>query len=119
VSVEHYENFPVDDLADEGSAPPSLRLSELAAFRGELQRTVAGEPLSPRWHGLFQALGRAIAAHGWPLAPLEALLDAFEQDVRNPPYADRAALSQRPTLSGFDAPLLAARALAMRAEGRT
>ena len=63
--VEHYENFPVasillprrlrgpvaliyrfareaDDFADEGDAPPHVRLQQLERFRAELRRLNAG-----------------------------------------------------------------------------
>ncbi|MBU6257567.1 MAG: squalene synthase HpnC [Burkholderiales bacterium] len=115
VSVEHYENFPVasllcppalrppiaaiyhyartaDDIADEGDAPPSRRLADLAAYRADLAAVCAGRPPSPRWAGLFAALARALRERSLPPRLLHDLLDAFEQDVRNPPYPDRAAL---------------------------
>lgn len=118
--VDHYENFPVaswlcpawlrptvtalyhyartaDDIADEGDASPDQRLAELAAYRAELERALAGQPpADPRWSGQFAALARAIAAQRLPAKPLHDLLDAFEQDVRytaaNTRYADCAAL---------------------------
>ena len=118
--VDHYENFPVaswlcparlrptvtalyhyartaDDIADEGDASPAQRLAELAAYRAELERALAGQPpVDPRWSGQFAALARAIAAHQLPAQPLHDLLDAFEQDVRytaaGSRYADPAAL---------------------------
>ena len=118
--VDHYENFPVaswlcparlrptvtalyhyartaDDIADEGDASPDQRLAELAAYRAELERALAGQPpADPRWSGQFAALARAIEAHRLPAKPLHDLLDAFEQDVRytaaNTRYADTAAL---------------------------
>ena len=118
--VDHYENFPVaswlcparlrptvaalyhyarsaDDIADEGDASPDQRLAELAAYRTELERALAGQPpADPRWSGQFAALTRAIATHRLPAKPLHDLLDAFEQDVRytaaNTRYADTAAL---------------------------
>ncbi|MDP3084936.1 MAG: squalene synthase HpnC [Rubrivivax sp.] len=115
MSVEHYENFPVasilcppalrpavqaiyhfartaDDIADEGDATPALRLAELAAYRADLQAVLAGQPPSARWAPVFGALSRRIVSHGLPAAPLQHLLDAFEQDVASPGYADRAAL---------------------------
>lgn len=115
VSVEHYENFPVaswlcpaalrppitaiywfartaDDLADEGDAPAEQRLADLAAYRAELQRVAAGQPPRPRWAAVFQPLARAIQAHALPVPLLDDLLQAFERDVPNPRYADRAAL---------------------------
>ena len=118
--VDHYENFPVaswlcparlrptvtalyhyarsaDDIADEGDASPAQRLAELAAYRAELERTLAGQaPADARWSGQFAALARAIVVHQLPAQPLHALLDAFAQDVRYTAagcrYADPAAL---------------------------
>jgi len=115
VSVNHYENFPVasllcppavrpavvaiyhfartaDDIADEGDAAPLQRLDELAAFRSELHAAVAGRPPAGRWSGLFRALAERIREYSLPAPLLHELLDAFEQDVRNPPYPDRDAL---------------------------
>jgi squalene synthase HpnC len=115
VSVDHYENFPVaswlcppalrapvraiyafartaDDLADEGSAGSSQRLADLAAYRAELHRTAAGALPALRWAPVFGPLQAAARRHALPLPMLDALVDAFEQDVRNPGYADRAAL---------------------------
>ena len=115
VSIEHYENFPVasllcparlrpavralyvyartaDDLADEGEARPAQRLAALAAYRADLEATLAGRTVSPRWPGVFEPLGRAITAHGLPAAALRDLLGAFEQDIVKHRYADRADL---------------------------
>ncbi len=115
VSVDHYENFPVasllcpprlrpavvaiygfartaDDLADEGSAAPEARLAELATYRAELDAMLEGRPGGGRWRGVFEPLARAHAQHALPRRLLHDLLDAFEQDVRNPPYPDRQAL---------------------------
>ena len=115
VSEQHYENFPVasllsparlrpavmalyqfarcaDDLADEGDAPAAQRSHELAAYRAELHAVLSGQPATGRWPKVFSPLARAIRRHALPAPWLHALLDAFEQDVRNPRYADRAAL---------------------------
>lgn len=115
VAVGHYENFPVaswlcpaplrpavaaiyhfartaDDLADEGDVAPADRLAALAAYRQELHRTVAGQPGLQTWRWVFGPLGDAIRRHALPIQPFEALLDAFVQDVNNPPYPDRHAL---------------------------
>jgi squalene synthase HpnC len=115
VSIEHYENFPVasllcppalrpavtaiyhfartaDDLADEGDASTSRRLADLAEYRADLQATLAGRPPTPRWAWVFRPLHATIARHRLPPELLHHLLDAFEQDVRNPTYPDRAAL---------------------------
>ena len=115
VSIEHYENFPVaswlcppqfrapvaaiywfariaDDLADEGAMPAPRRLELLTAYRADLHACAQGRPLSGQWLAVFSALGPVINQHALPLPLLDALLDAFEQDVRNPHYADRAQL---------------------------
>ena len=115
VSVEHYENFPVasvlcpprlrpavtaiyhfartaDDLADEGTALADQRLADLATFRGDLQAVLSGREPGPRWRGLLQALSAQVRHFGLPARLLHDLLDAFEQDVHNPVYPDRAAL---------------------------
>jgi hydroxysqualene synthase len=93
VSTQHYENFPVasllcpadlrpavmsiycfartaDDLADEGQEPAAQRLAQLGQY----------------------ALAMQMQQHSLPAQWLHALLDAFEQDVRNPRFADRKAL---------------------------
>jgi hydroxysqualene synthase len=115
VSVDHYENFPVaswlcpprirpavaaiyhfartaDDLADEGYATVAERLEDLAHFRADLDAVIDGRAPSPRWAGLFAALARQHVAFRLPAQPLHDLLDAFEQDVHNPAYPDRAML---------------------------
>lgn len=117
MSVEHYENFPVaswlcppalrptvraiyafartaDDLADEGDRDAAQRLRDLAAYRERLEQLYAGAAAAPgeRWHAVFSDLQHAVARHRLPAAPLFALLDAFEQDVHQPTYPDRAAL---------------------------
>jgi squalene synthase HpnC len=116
MSVDHYENFPVasvlcpprlrppivaiyhfartaDDIADEGDAPAAARLALLAEYRADLDRALAGSvPPSTRWPRVFDPLARQARAFALPAPLLHALLDAFEQDVRNPPYPDRAAL---------------------------
>ena len=117
MSVEHYENFPVaswlcppglrpavraiywfartaDDIADEGDAPAEARLDTLRSYRDELMKAAAGQPASHRWPGVFGPLARMIDAHRLPVPLLEALLDAFEEDIRHAGYADRAALLQ-------------------------
>jgi len=121
VGVGHYENFPVasllcppalrqpvraiyafartaDDLADEGDAAPETRLTDLAHFRAALVATLARlrdgsqAAATPRWSGVFTDLECAIREHALPEVLLHDLLDTFEQDVRNPSYADRDAL---------------------------
>ena len=112
--VDHYENFPVasllcpaplrpaveaiyvfartaDDLADEGDASPGDRLAALSAYRADLAATAAGRSASA-WPQVFEPLGAAIARHRLPVDLLDALLDAFIQDVTVHRYADRPAL---------------------------
>lgn len=102
---DHYENFPVaswlcppqlrpaiaaiyrfartaDDIADEGDAPPAVRLAELADFRRDLRAMAAGLAHGGRWPDVFDPLGRVLRDFRLPTALLEQLLDAFEQDVR-------------------------------------
>ncbi|MDO9315318.1 MAG: squalene synthase HpnC [Burkholderiaceae bacterium] len=115
VSVDHYENFPVaswlcppalrasvgaiywfartaDDLADEGDAPASQRLADLAAYRSDLTSAAAGHAPAPRWAKVFVPLAQAIGEHDLPLSLLGDLLSAFEQDVVKTRYADRTEL---------------------------
>ncbi|MDP1901287.1 MAG: squalene synthase HpnC [Rubrivivax sp.] len=115
VSVDHYENFPVasvlcppalrpavaaiyhfartaDDMADEGAASAAQRLGDLALYRADLQALMAGREPSPRWRHVFAPLALQMQRFALPGALLHDLLDAFEQDARNPGYADRAAL---------------------------
>ncbi len=103
--VNHYENFPVaswltparlrpaivaiywfarvaDDLADEGDAAPEHRLADLAAFRADLLTCATSDAASLRWPQVFAPLRQAILAHALPVPLLDALLQAFEQDVR-------------------------------------
>ena len=115
MGVDHYENFPVasvlcppalrpavvaiyhfartaDDIADEGDAPAASRLADLAQLRSDLNAVAAGHPPSGRWPQVFGPLGTRMRQFALPPALLDDLLQAFEQDVRNPPYPDRAAL---------------------------
>jgi squalene synthase HpnC len=116
VSVDHYENFPVaswlcprrlrpavkaiywfartaDDLADEGDVPSTERLACLTEYRAALQAALHGSsPKERRWPEVFGPLALAQRQHGLDGRHLHHLLDAFEQDVRNPPYADRTTL---------------------------
>ena len=92
-----------DDLADEGSAGSAQRLQELGRYREALHRAAA--PPGPQgraptdsglsgdeWPQVFNPLARRIREFQLPTHWLHALIDAFEQDVRNPPYPDREAL---------------------------
>lgn len=115
VSVDHYENFPVasvlcppalrpavralyhfartaDDIADEGSAGAPGRLADLAAYRQALDAVCNGQPHSERWRGVFEPLASCLHEFALPPTLLYDLLDAFEQDVHNPTYADRVEL---------------------------
>ena len=103
--VDHYENFPVaswltparlrpaivaiywfarvaDDLADEGEATAQQRLADLAAFRADLLICATSDAASLRWPQVFGPLRQVILAHALPVPLLDALLQAFEQDVR-------------------------------------
>ncbi len=103
--VQHYENFPVaswltparlrpaivaiywfarvaDDLADEGDATTAQRLADLAAFRADLLICATSDAASLRWPQVFAPLRQAILTHALPVPLLDALLQAFEQDVR-------------------------------------
>jgi hydroxysqualene synthase len=114
--VAHYENFPVaswlcprhlrpvvkaiyhfartaDDIADEGSAGPEARLSDLARYRAALTRALeapCGCADTP-WPGVFGPLSRAAIEHRLPGALLHDLLSAFEQDVRHTASGHRYA----------------------------
>ena len=116
MAVDHYENFPVaswlcpprlrapiqaiywyartaDDLADEGDASPQERLQALADYRAALREAARGRSVAAgRWAGVFAPLQRSLTTWHLPLHLLEALLDAFEQDVRQQRWPDRAAL---------------------------
>ncbi len=115
MSIDHYENFPVaswlcppplraavlaiyhfartaDDIADEGTATPEQRRSDLARYRRALQAAAANDPLADAWPRVFEPLAAAILRHRLPVHLLDDLLDAFEQDTGNPRHADRAQL---------------------------
>jgi hydroxysqualene synthase len=115
VAEQHYENFPVasllcpatlrpavmalyrfarvaDDLADEGDTDSAQRRADLTAYRGALQAVLDGRATGSRWPAVFPSLALTLRTHALPAQWLHALLDAFEQDVRNPRYADRAEL---------------------------
>lgn len=115
VSVNHYENFPVasllcppalrpavqaiyhfartaDDLADEGDASADQRLAQLQRCQAALAAAARGELLPDAWPAVFGPLREAIAQHQLPVPLLADLLHAFQQDIGNPVYADRAEL---------------------------
>lgn len=114
MSINHYENFPVasillprhlrpavqalyryaraaDDLADEGDASTAQRLEALTRFRSALQGVPnASWPLD--LDPIFAPLATAVRAHNLPMSPLLRLLDAFEQDVKQPRHENRDSL---------------------------
>lgn len=115
MSIDHYENFPVasllcppalrpavsaiywfartaDDIADEGDAPPFERAALLQAYRRELRAIADGVAPSPRWAQVFIPLKRTLEQHRLPFHLLEDLISAFEQDVHQHRYTDRAEL---------------------------
>ncbi len=90
-AIYHYART-ADDIADEGDATTSQRLADLAAYRADLQATLNNQAPSARWARVFVPLRDAVVKHRLPAVLLHHLLDAFEQDVRNPPYPDRTSL---------------------------
>lgn len=116
VSIEHYENFPVaswlcpphlrpaitaiyhfartaDDLADEGDIATAQRSADLQAYRADLAAIVAGRAPSARWAStVFKPLAMALLQYRLPPRLLNDLLDAFEQDLHQSHYTDRAEL---------------------------
>jgi phytoene synthase len=113
MAVRHYENFPVaslilpaalrepveviyrfarsaDDLADEGSDPPDIRLEKLDRYRAALDSIERGA--APQ-EALFQDLARVVRTHQLPVPLLQDLLDAFRQDVTKKRYASFAELA--------------------------
>lgn len=81
-----------DDLADEGDAGADDRLRALATYRDQLDRSLMRRLPPEHWPEVFVPLAHAHQRHDLPLPLLHDLLSAFEQDARNPTYADRAAL---------------------------
>jgi squalene synthase HpnC len=113
VAVRHYENFPVaslllpaslrspveviyrfarsaDDLADEGSDPPDIRLEKLNSYRAALSAIERGEP---QHDPLFHDLETVIRTYRLPVSLFRDLVDAFRQDVTKKRYASFAELS--------------------------
>jgi len=107
MAVDHYENFPVasvllparlrrpvaliyrfareaDDFADEGDAPPEVRLEQLRSFALELDRIEAREPPQTPWFG---DLALVIREFDLPIGAFRDLLSAFSQDVIKSRYA--------------------------------
>ncbi|MBX3618381.1 MAG: squalene synthase HpnC [Rhizobacter sp.] len=115
MTIDHYENFPVasvlcppalrpavaaiywfartaDDIADEGVARPAERLAALRDYRQALRAAASGQVPIGRWEAVFARLQDAMRRHRLPIALLEDLLSAFEQDVERQQYTDRADL---------------------------
>ena len=119
MAVDHYENFPVasmlmpanlriavadiyrfaraaDDLADEGHASSTVRLSSLAQYRHALCRIEADphrcEPSLPELAPIFGPLANTIRRHQLPIRPFFDLLSAFEQDISQTRYCRYADL---------------------------
>lgn len=118
-SIDHYENFPVaswlcpahlraavvaiyhfartaDDIADEGVADASSRLSSLKAMESDLLACTTTGHVSAQWPQVFTPLAAQIRHHFIPLQPLLDLLDAFTQDIlytqAQRPYVSREEL---------------------------
>ena len=93
VAIYHFART-ADDIADEGELAAEHRLRELKAYRLALEDTLNGRRRDPEapWFRIFSLLAGAHAKHHLPPAPLHDLLDAFEQDVRNPEYTSREEL---------------------------
>lgn len=106
IAREHYENFPVasyllprdrrpyvasiyafaraaDDIADEGTLPPSERLRLLDDWEDKLAACYRGEAEHP----VFIALRSTIEATGVPQHLFIALLQAFRMDVVKQRYS--------------------------------
>ena len=85
-----------DDIADEGDASASKRLTELQAYRAELARIAAGAAPAERWRSVFAPLQASITQWQLPVPLLDDLLSAFMQDIAKTEqaatYADRAEL---------------------------
>ena len=114
MAVGHYENFPVaslllpaslrepvqviyrfarsaDDLADEGTDPPDIRLQQLNRYLERLDRIERGQPVD---EALFRDLARTIRERALPIQPLRDLVDAFRQDVIQKRYASFGEVMQ-------------------------
>lgn len=108
MAVDHYENFPVasvllpprlrqpvaliyrfareaDDFADEGDAPPEVRLQQLDSFRQQLICLERGAAPEIAW---FSELGALIRDRALPFRLFHDLLSAFSQDVLKTRYAN-------------------------------
>ena len=117
--VEHYENFPVasallpphlreavvdiyrfartaDDIADEGNASDTERLTALAQYSAALHAIDQAQgrlpQQAPEPAAVFEPLARTIVRHRLPMEPFHRLLAAFRQDVTVNRYGDFDAL---------------------------
>ena len=83
-------------MADEGHAPISQRLADLAQYRADLLLSAQGQTASLRWQQVFVPLQQVLREYELPIGLLLDLLDAFEQDVHKTAaaagYADRTEL---------------------------
>lgn len=107
IAEQHYENFPTasrlirrdlrpavaaiyafarhaDDLADEGDAPPEMRIKQIDAWETLLERCETDAGIA---HPVFMALGDSIRKHKLPTDELHNLLVAFRMDVSLHAYA--------------------------------
>lgn len=112
LAAAHYENFPVasrllprrlrepiaviyafartaDDYADEEVRTPAERLALLDQYRGQLDATLGGTPLTDP---VFIALRDVITTHSLPPQLFHDLLSAFRSDVTTSRYANFDAL---------------------------
>jgi squalene synthase HpnC len=113
----HYENFPVasrllpramrphiaalyafarvaDDIADEGDAPASHRLEQLAAWRRRLHAAVLVESVAAPPHAhedlIVIAVAHSIRSLDLPIGLFDDLVSAFAQDTMTNRYASWA-----------------------------
>lgn len=107
IAEQHYENFPTasrlirrdlrpavaaiyafarhaDDLADEGDAPPAMRIKQIDAWETLLERCQTDACVA---HPVFLALGDSIRRYQLPTEELHRLLVAFRMDVSLHAYA--------------------------------
>lgn len=81
-----------DDLADEGPRPPLERLTDLQAYRADLQAVYEDRPPSSRWPEVFGPLAQARREFDLPQAPFDDLLNGFEQDIAKNRYVSQEEL---------------------------
>ena len=66
-----------DDVADEGTDAPAVRLARLDALEAALEGAYTGRPAGP----IFIALADTVRTFGIPVEPFRRLLHAFRRDV--------------------------------------